>query len=129
MSSIENKGKVIYLDNAATTKMSEEVKEGEKMATATNDAYMKRSEEIAAQNVRLDTYADIMADKVRYAMPTSTTTRIQETHNAENVIHLNPTIKIYSKGSLTKEDLRKAADFTAREMAKALPGGKVGKTS
>ena len=27
MSSIENKGKVIYLDNAATTKMSEEVKE------------------------------------------------------------------------------------------------------
>ena len=27
MSSIENKGKIIYLDNAATTRMSEEVKE------------------------------------------------------------------------------------------------------
>lgn len=116
---------VIGLDN----KVADMEKEGEKMATATNDAYMKRSEEIAAQNVRLDAYADMMADKVRQATPTSTTTRIQETHNAGNVIKLSPTIKIYSKGNLSKKDLKEAADFTVREIAKALPGGKVGKTS
>lgn len=90
----------------------------------------KRPEFVGAKE-DLETFVRRAVSQAFDSVGAGTMSRLQNNiANTKNIygspVTLSPTVQIYTKGNLTKEDLKKAAAFVSREFAKAIPTGKTG---